>query len=190
MTSWVRFSNKQLSDLLDKKRSISDIIKEVSQNETVIFDTSTEPLNMHEIKYFRFPDYQCDLYKINDVSDSSLLDRKRLRCKLFIGNISDRETILKIINKSIDWVKSLKNVDSPTIHHKCGIMEADSVYMNVYRQDTRRNRELMPNNENFVCFVDYNNTGETTLQHGGIFQEIWEQFNHEKIGKLRIACIC
>ena len=66
-------------------------------------------------------------------------------------------------------------------------MEADSVYMNVYRQDTRRNRELMPNNENFVCFVDYNNTGETTLQHGGIFQEIWEQFNHEKIGKLRIA---
>lgn len=186
-TSWMRFSSDQLSQIIQKKRNLSEIVKEVILNESMIFDASTENVDLQEIKYFRFPNYKCDLYKISDINDASTPDRKRLRCKVFIGDIDSKESILKIINESIDWVKKLKNVDSPTMHQKSGEMEADAIYMNVYRKDSRKNKSLLPNNDNFVCFVDYNISGDTTLLNGGLPASIWNQFYHETIGKLKIA---
>ena len=188
MTSWIRFTNEQLSDLLSKNRELTEITGEIIGNkEALIFDASTEPIDMQEIKYHRFPNYQCDRYRINNIADASTVDRKRLRCNLFIGDTSDKESILRIITESIEWVKTVKNVDSPTIHHKYGNMEADSIYMNVYRFDTRKDKSISVSNENFVCFVDYNLTGETTLLHGGFFKSTWDQLSHETIGKLQVA---
>lgn len=66
-------------------------------------------------------------------------------------------------------------------------MEPDSLYINVYRHDARKNKGLFPNNENFVCFVDYNLSGYTTLESGGIPPKIWAQLYHEKINQLDIA---
>ena len=186
-TSWMRFSNDQLSQIIHKKRNLSEIVKEVILNESMIFDASTENVDLQEIKYFRFPNYKCDLYKISDINDASTPDRKRLRCKVYIGGIDSKELILRIINECIDWVKNLKNVDSPTMHQKSGEMEADAIYMNVYRNDSRKNKDLMPSNDNFVCFVDYNLSGETTLLNGGLPIGVWNQFHHETIGKIKIA---
>ena len=120
-------------------------------------------------------------------NDASLEDRKRLKCHLFIGDTQDKQEILKIIKDAIDWLNTLKNVDSPTIHRKNGSMEADALYINVYKHDTRHSKALHPANENFVCFVDYNKLGTTTLVHGGIFQKSWNQLYHEKTGLLNIA---
>ena len=187
-TSWVRFTNQEVSDIINRKREMADIVTDVlRKKEALIFNPSTETINLQEIKYFRFPNYQCDSYKINHIEDASLCDRKRLKCHLYIGDVTNKETMIKIIKESIDWVKTLKNVDSPTIHQKNGNMEADAVYINVYRYDTRQNKELFPNNQNFVCFVDYNASGETTLINGGITHQIWSQLNHEKIDKMFIA---
>lgn len=188
MTSWLRFTNKQLFDLLNNKRKLTEITEEIIENkEALIFEASTESIDMQEIKYHRFPNYQCDQYRINSIADASTIDRKRLRCNLFIGDITNKESILSIINESIEWIKTVKNVDSPTIHHKAGNMEADAIYMNVYRYDTRKDKSINLNNENFVCFVDYNLTGETTLLYGGFFQSTWNQLCHEKLGKIQIA---
>lgn len=114
-------------------------------------------------------------------------DRKRLKCRLYIGDIDCRETIIKIIEESIEWLKKIRNVDSPTIHRKNGTMEADALYITIYRRDARRNKGLLPSNENFIGFVDYNLSGETTLLNGGLPAKIWAQFHHEKIGKIAIA---
>nr|WP_243277875.1 SEC-C metal-binding domain-containing protein [Clostridium yunnanense] len=66
-------------------------------------------------------------------------------------------------------------------------MDADALYINVYRNDTRANKELLPNNKNFVCFIDYNISGETTLEHGGLPVIIWNKLYHEKLEKIQIA---
>ncbi len=137
----------------------------------MVFAPSIENVDLHEIKYFRFPNYVSDKFIINKIEDASLEDRKRLKCHLFIGDTQDKQEILKIIKDAIDWLNTLKNVDSPTIHRKNGSMEADALYINVYKHDTRRSKALHPANENFVCFVDYNKLGTTTLVHGGIFQK-------------------
>ena len=59
-------------------------------------------------------------------------------------------------------------------------MEADSLYINVYKNLQRREKEILPTNENFVCMVDYNIDGETTLVNGGIFKSIWDQLYKRK----------
>ena len=66
-------------------------------------------------------------------------------------------------------------------------MEADALYITVYRYDARKNKGLYPNNSNFVCFADYNLNGATTLLNGGLPANIWSQFHHEKIGNIDIA---
>ena len=188
MTSWVRFTNQQIFDMLNKHRELSEVLSEaIGNKEVMIFNPSTEPIDLQEIKYFRFPNYQCDSYKISQIEDASVPDRKRLKCRLYIGDVDERERIVEIIRKSIDWLKTIKNVDSPTIHHKNGDMEADALYITVYRYDARKNKGLYPNNSNFVCFADYNLSGATTLLNGGLPANIWSQFHHEKIGNIDIA---
>lgn len=187
-TSWVRFTFQEVYDMINKKREFTEVVTEATKRkDVIIFDPSTEELDLQEIKYFRFPNHTENNFKINHVADASLPDRKRLKCHLFIGDIDDKEEIVAIIKKSIQWLKTVRNVDSPTLHHKNGNIESDALYINVYRQDARRNKELFPSNENFVCFADYNSDGNTTLKCGGLPQKIWQQLYHEKIGQIDIA---
>lgn len=54
------------------------------------------------------------------------------------------------------------------------------------KKDYRTNKELFLNNDNFVCFVDYNLSGETTLKDGGLPESIWNKFYHEKMNNIGI----
>lgn len=187
-TSWIRFTNEEVNDMISKKREFVDVISEAkTRGDVVIFAPSIENVDLQEIKYFRFPNYNGERFSINQVADASLPDQKRLRCNLFIGEADEKEEIIKKIWEGIDWLKGFRNVDSPTLHHKNGDMEADALYINVFRCDARKNKDLFPNNKNFVCFVDYNASGNTTLKCGGLPLKIWQKFYHEKIGKLDIA---
>ena len=187
-TSWLRFTNQEVNDMVNNKRELSVVLSDaIQKKEVLVFNPSTVEVDLQEIKYFRFPNYQCSDYKINQIEDASLDDRKRLKCRLYIGDTTEKAEILEIIRKSIEWLKTVKNVDSPTIHRKNGTMEADALYINVYRYDARKNKELLPSNENFVCFVDYNASGKTTLVNGGLPRKIWGQFHHEKVGQIDIA---
>ena len=60
-------------------------------------------------------------------------------------------------------------------------------HANVYKEDARKNKNMFPANSNFICFVDYNTSGNTTLVHGGIPQTIWNSYLHEHVGLKRIA---
>ncbi|MFR0840114.1 MAG: SEC-C metal-binding domain-containing protein [Dorea longicatena] len=187
-TSWIRFTNQEILDMILEKRNLSEVASAaMERRDVIIFNPSTGKIDLQEIKYFRFPNYEESSFRINHIEDASLPDMKRLKCHLFIGEITNKQDILDIICKAINWLKNLKNVDSPTLHHKNGNMEADSIYINVYRHDARQNKELFLSNCNFVCFVDYNMSGNTTLIHGGLPLIIWEQLHHEKIGKIDIA---
>ncbi|MFT4106110.1 MAG: SEC-C metal-binding domain-containing protein [Lacrimispora sp.] len=187
-SSWIRFTNQDVFDMINKKREFSDVVTDIIQRkDCLIWNVSTEEIDLQEVKYFRFPNYSCSNFKINRVEDASLPDKKRIRAHLFIGHITDKKEILEIIQQSISWLKNVKNPPSPTLPHKYGTMEADSLYIKVYREDSRKNKEMYPNNKNFVCFVDYNLNGETTLENGGVFESLWRQFYHEKIGNIQIA---
>jgi hypothetical protein len=187
-SSWIRFANQDVNDMITRKRELSDVLTDViKRQDCLIWDVSTEDIDLQEVRYFRFPNYAGDKFKVNRVKEASIADRKRLRAHLYIGDMTSKNEIIDAINQAIEWLKTLKNAPSPTLPHKYGTMEADSVYINVYRADSRGNKGMYPTNDNLVCFVDYNVDGVTTLRHGGIFENLWRQFYHEKIGNIQIA---
>lgn len=186
-SGWIIFTNKQIYDIAYKKREINDVLREIIKSKNgIIFDPATEEIDLREIKYFRFPNYFDEELQILQIEDASN-ETKRLRCNMYIGNVEDKKEILRLVDKAIHWLKTLRNVDSPTFHRKNGVMEADSLYINVYRVNERKNKSLLPTNENFVCMVDYNKSGTTTLLHGGILKSIWNQLYIEQIGNIQYA---
>lgn len=187
-SSWIRFTNTEVSQMLLSTRSFERVLNQaIDRGDYVVWPPSTEEVDLNEIKYFRFPNYKNESFSINHIEDASLPDRKRLKGHLYIGDIDKREEIIEIIRNGIDWIKNLKNAPSPTFHVKNGEMEADSIYLNVYRKDTRKNKATIPSNDNFVCKVDYNIDGKTTLKYGGIGEYIWNQLSRETVGNMLIA---
>lgn len=188
LTGWVRYTKKEIFDMYTKNKGFDVVLKSViGRKDFIIFEPSHEEIDLNEVKYFCFPNYTTDKYKVNNIEDASVEDKKRLRAHLFIGDIKDKQEIIEVIKDAIDWLKYIKNPPSPKVQQKHGSMEADSLYINVYKKDYRTNKELFPNNDNFVCFVDYNLSGETTLKDGGLPESIWNKLYHEKMNNIAIA---
>lgn len=187
-TGWIKFQKQDILDMIEGTKKPDVIIAEViARKDYLIFPASTEEIDINEIKYFSFPNYYAPTFKINSVQDVSTLDRKRLRANLYIGDICKRDEILSIIKQAIEWLAPIKNPASPFFPHKHGSMPADSLYINVYRIDGRKSKELLVSNDNFVCFVDYNLDNITTLVHGGVLPSVWDTWAHEHIDNLRIS---
>ncbi len=188
MNGWVRYINQEVLDMTNWTKSFDVVLSEaIERQDVVIFEPSTEEVDLNEIKYFCFPNYNSKTFKINNVQEASNEHRKRLRAALYIGEITEKQEILTIVNQAVEWLKTVKNPPSPTMYHKYGDVAADSIYINVYKNDERKSKGLYPNNENFVCFVDYNIDGITSLEDGGLPKGLWNSFHHEKIENTYIA---
>ncbi len=188
LNGWVRYKNQEVLDMANKTKPFGIVFSEVTKRKDfIIFDPSTEEIDLNEIKYFCFPNYNGKTFKINNVQDASNERRKRLKARLYIGEIAEKQEILTIINQAIEWMSKVKNPPSPALFQKHGDIPADSIYINVYKNDERTNKGLYVSNENFVCFVDYNVDGVTSLKDGGLPQVVWNSFHHEKVGNIYIA---
>lgn len=188
LTGWIRYTKKEIFNMYTQNKDFDVVLKSViGRKDFIIFDPSHEEIDLNEVKYFCFPNYTTDKYKVNNIEDASVEDKKRLRAHLFIGDIRNKQEIIEVIKEAIDWLKYIKNPPSPKVQQKHGSMESDSLYINVYKKDYRTNKELLPNNDNFVCFVDYNLSGETTLKDGGMPGGIWNKLYHEKMNNIAIA---
>lgn len=108
-----------------------------------------------------------------------------LSANVYVGNTADRDQILDIISRSIDWMKHLENCPSPKAPTKHGAVEADCVYFNVYHHDHRKQRELYPKNTNFICKVEYcSQRGFELAEKNGFISWIYK--NKEVRGNTRI----
>lgn len=185
---WIRYTNEEAASMYESASNICTCVKRaINRNDAIIFPPSTEHIDLNEIKYFVFPNLITEKFKIRHVSDCSTPERKRLKAHLFVGDTKSREELLNIIDEAIEWLKGVKNPPAPTMLRKHGNMPADTLYINVYKEDDRKNKNMFPDNSNFICFVDYNTSGNTTLVHGGMPQTIWNSYLHEHIGLKRIA---
>lgn len=188
LNSWVRYKNAEIKEMASNASSFGEVLQVVQdRGDFVIFNSSDEEIDLNEVKYFCFSNIITSTYKINNIQDASIEEYKRLKACLYVGDEDDKQKLLAIFNEAIEKIKAVKNPPSPAIYHKNGSMEADSLYINVYRFDSRKSKELFPNNDNFVCMLDYNANGITTLKDGGIPQSLWKQLHHETRGNLQIA---
>lgn len=187
-TCWIRYKKTELMDIINRTKSFAEVLKDcIERKDFIYWEPSDESINEMEVKYHRFNNYYFEDWNIKNIQDVSTIDSKRLKAEVFVGEDLDRSKIMSIVNKTIEQLKSLKNVAQPTMRVKHGNMEADSIYLNIFRSDGRRGKNLLPNNTNFICMIDYNLSGDTTLKFGGVTKSIWIQYKHERVGKIRIA---
>lgn len=188
LNSWIRFTQKEARSLFTDLYNVGNALESaISRNDCILFPPSTEEIDINETRFYSYPNHSTEHYKLKNIQDASTPDRKRLKANMFIYDADNRELILALIDDAVAWMKTVKNPASPQYPQKHGLMPADSIYLNVYREDTRKSKNLLPQNDNFVCFVDFNESGITTLQHGGLPQVIWNQYHHETLGKTYIA---
>lgn len=133
LSSWVRYKNQEILDMRNKVKSFDEVLQKViDRKDANISPPSNEPIDLNEIKYFCFPNYNDESFKISSVADASLEDRKRLKAHLYIGDITEKQDIIDIINQAIEWLKALRNPPSAATPVKHGDIEADALYINVY----------------------------------------------------------
>lgn len=185
---FVRFTSAEIETYLEDFNTLNNqLLKVIERGDFQWSEPSDEIVDIREIKYFQFPSLNTDSFSVGHVENASTEDRKRLRADLFLGNATEKNVIVGFIDEAIKWISNLKNVPLLATKTKHGDMEADSVYLNVYRYDTRMDKSLLPQNDNFICFVDYNRDGVSSLKSGSVTQKIWNQFYHEKIGLIQVA---
>lgn len=132
---------------------IASIIK---TNDCLWLGLCKEHINVFEAEYYRFPYFESDNLCIYDIEDVSGSDRKRLKAKAYIGKDDlDRDSIIALVMHAIEQICPLYNPPCPTMEIKHGFMNADCVYLDVYKSISNHDLSLMQDNDNFVCEVEY-----------------------------------
>ncbi len=74
-TRWIRFTNQEIYDATNRVQTLDQILQAaITRKDAIIFDPSTENVDLQEIKYFRFPNYKTDDFFVNRVADASTPD--------------------------------------------------------------------------------------------------------------------
>lgn len=172
----IRFKKEEIEQIEALNTAPHELARLIRCNkDTLWFGFGEEEVSAQQIKYFCFPEYESDAFSVRDVEDASLEDRKRLKGNVFIGEEDDREEIIRLGEKAIDWMKMLYNPPSLVMKIKHGSIEADCVFLNVYRDDSLRdNRALMQNNTNFVCQIEYCINPEFALKENRFIKYIYQ----------------
>lgn len=109
LNGWVRYKNQEVLDMSNGTKPFDVVLAEANKRQDfIIFDPSTEDVDLNEIKYFCFPNYNSNSFKINNVQDASNDQRKRLKASLYIGDVNEKQEILIIINQAIEWLRTVK----------------------------------------------------------------------------------
>jgi len=187
-TAYVRIKAEEIAAFLNDYTQLSDHIEQmIKRGDIQIAAPSTEIVDMQEIACHQFPVLNAENYSLHTIEDISITTKKRLKAQLYLGDIEDKDEIKTIITEAINWLKQVKTVPYSKAQTKNGAMEADSIYLQVYRQDQRQNKQINVNNENFVCLVEYNLDGRSTLVNCGVSTATWNSLNKEDNGFLTFA---
>ena len=75
-----------------------------------------------------------------------------------------------------------------TFKIKYGSIEADAVYLHVFRKRSRRkNRVISSENPNFICLVESHCESCPQLKNGGIPKYIWDELEKEEYNNIEFA---
>ena len=165
MANFIRVEKKDIETYRALGCPSGYLIDKAKRN-SLWFDPSDEEINVDEASYYCIPEYENGNLKITDVTDISNDETaKRFRATVFVGEVDDKEKLVELLKKALDWVKNLFNPPALTHRIKHGDMPADWVYLTVYCDELDDNRALLQNNKNFICELAYSNDISNRYEH-------------------------
>ncbi|EAF3000791.1 hypothetical protein CSE47_05635, partial [Listeria monocytogenes] len=116
-----------------------------------------ESRNEFEDSFRYYSDIENKDFYLAEIEDISIEGVKRFRAVLYLKRATRKSHVKQITNSAVNILKKIENYGFTTNKVKHGNMEADILYISIYRREVRnrKNRTLLPSNDNFVVQVQY-----------------------------------
>lgn len=131
--------------------------KVVNSNNVLMFPINDEVRNEFEDSFRYYPDIEAEDYYLTEIEDISLEDKKRFKAVAYLKRATRPRHVKKVVEDIIRRIKHLENHGFSSHKVKHGKMEADIIYLVLYKKEVRRgkDRAIFPNNDNFVAQIQY-----------------------------------
>lgn len=158
-----------IDDLASGAIDLATAWKRVIADESVLmFPVNNEPRNEFEDLFRYYPDIETKDYRVTEIEDISTEDKKRFKAVAYLKRAQRPNHVKSVVKEIINRLKNTENYGFSTNKVKHGDMEADIIYLVLYKKELRRgkDRALFPNNENFISQVQYDVEMKFPIRNG------------------------
>jgi hypothetical protein len=171
VTSFFIIDCSVVSDLSNNIIDIEKATKIVWDSGNILmFPVNDEERNEFEDNFRYYPDIENDDFYITEIEDISHDEQKRFRAVAYLKRAKRARHVRESVHFIVDNLKSLDNYGFSSHKVKHGKMEADIIYVVLYKKEVRRgkDRALLPNNDNFIAQIQYDVNMEFPIQNNFI----------------------
>ncbi|MDR0298853.1 MAG: hypothetical protein LBI13_02055 [Streptococcaceae bacterium] len=158
MNSFLLINVDIIKELISEKISLEQAVsKIIADGGCMMFEPNTEVRNETLDSFKGFSDIKGNDYTITDIYDSSLEDKKRMIGDIYIEESLKKKQLEKMVIEAVSKLVTTENFGNPKDKVKYGKMEADIVFLSIYKKKYRRgkHKEQFETNENFIGLVQY-----------------------------------
>lgn len=140
----------------------------INEKNVLMFPINDEDRNEFEDSFRYYPDIETDDYLITEIEDISVEDKKRFKAVAYLKSAKRPTHVRNAVEDIINQIKVLKNYGFSSQKVKHGCMEADIIYMVLYKKEVRKgkDRTLFPNNDNFIAQIQYDTDMKFPIHNG------------------------
>lgn len=147
-----------VNDLANGVIDLGEAWKRVIKDKNVLMSPiNDEDRNEFEDSFRYYPDIETEDYLVTEIEDISLENKKRFKAVVYLKRAKRPNHVRDAVKNIIHNIKILENFGFSSHKVKYGNMEADIIYMVLYKRELRRgkDRALFPSNDNFIAQVQY-----------------------------------
>lgn len=157
-TSFFIVSGSVINDLINGIIDLEEAWKHIIKDKNVLmFPINDENRNEFEDSFRYYPDIETADYRITEIEDISVGDKKRFKAVVYLKRAKRPNHVKSAVKEIVIQLKGLENYGFSSTKVKHGTMDADILYMVLYKKELRRgkDRTVSPNNNNFIAQVQY-----------------------------------
>lgn len=158
ITSFFNIDCSVINELSNGMIDIQEATRVIwNSNNILMFPINDEERNEFEDNFRFYQDIESDDYYITEIEDISNDDKKRFKAVAYLKRAKRPNHVKSAVSEIIDKLKSLENYGFSSHRVKHGKMNADIIYLVLYKKEVRRgkDRSLLPNNDNFIVQIQY-----------------------------------
>ena len=168
MTSFIRISGKIIQDFVNGDIDEAEVVKDIQKSEDyMLFPTNDEPRNKYEDLFRYYSDIDHENFTIKEIEDKSHYRKKRFKAVVYVKKVLNRQHIEQIVFDAVNEMINLKNYGFTDHKVKHGEMNADIIYLVVYKKELRgsKHKTLMPSNKNFLVQIQFDESKEFNIKN-------------------------
>jgi len=168
LTSFIRFPGDKLGSFVAGKIDEVEVVESVRESQDyALYPANKETRNKYEDLFRYYPEIESEKFIIKEIEDISLPEKKRFRAVVYVKKILNRKHIETIALEAVKRLRQIRNYGFTNHEVKHGDMEADVLYLVIYKKEVRKpeKRTLIPSNKNFLVQIQYDKNKQFDIKN-------------------------